>query len=53
MEEKFICGILLGMLGGALVATNSVKARQVIKDTEQQVKKKVGNLTQSKKSSKN
>ena len=41
MEDSFLCGILLGMLGGALVATNSQKARQMVKDGQEQVKDKV------------
>lgn len=49
MEDSFLCGILLGMLGGALVATNSQKARQIVKDGQEQVKEKVEKLAKSKK----
>ncbi len=49
MEDSFLCGILLGMLGGALVATNSQKARQMVKDGQEQVKEKVEKLAKSKK----
>lgn len=41
MDDKFFIGIALGMLGGALLTTNSVKARQAVKDSQEQVKKKV------------
>ena len=41
MEDSFLCGVLLGMLGGALVATNSQKARQMVKEGQEQVKEKV------------
>ncbi len=41
MNDTFLCGVLLGMLGGALIATNSNKARQMIKDGQEQVKEKV------------
>ncbi len=52
MNDKFFMGIALGMLGGALIVTNSVKARQVIKDGQEEVKKKVSeklNTSQKKK----
>jgi hypothetical protein len=49
MEDSFLCGVLLGMLGGALVATNSQKARQMVKDGQEQVKEKVEKLAKSKK----
>ena len=41
MNDKFFMGIALGMLGGALIITNSVKARQAVKDGQEEVKKKV------------
>ena len=28
MDDKFLFGVVLGMLGGAVLVTNSVKARQ-------------------------
>ena len=54
MNDKFIFGLALGMLGGALIATNSVKARQMVKAGQEQVVEKAEALTQKqgKKSSK-
>lgn len=40
MDEKFLFGVVLGMLGGAIIATNSSKARQVVRDGQQQIKQK-------------
>ena len=31
MDDKFLVGVILGMLGGAVLATNSAKARQAVK----------------------
>ena len=45
MEDKFLIGVLLGMVGGALLTTNSVKARQMVKDSQQQVIQKAQELT--------
>ena len=47
MDDRFLCGIVLGMMGGALIATNSAKARQMVKDGQEQVKQKVEDLTKS------
>ncbi len=44
MDDKFLCGIILGMLGGAVLATNSAKARQIVRDGQEQVKQKVNEL---------
>ena len=52
MNEKFMFGLALGMLGGAVIATNSVKARQMVKSGQQQVVEKAETLTK-KKSKKN
>lgn len=51
MDDKFLCGMLLGVIGGAVIATNSAKARQMVKDGQQQVKNKVDEI--SKQSEKN
>ncbi len=51
MDEKFLAGILLGMLGGAVLVTNSVKAREVVKDGQKEIKKKVSEMTKPKKKS--
>lgn len=37
MDDKFLVGILLGMVGGAVIATNSYKARQAVKDSQDQI----------------
>ena len=47
MDDKFLCGIVLGMMGGALIATNSAKARQIVKDGQEQVKQKVEDMTKT------
>lgn len=54
MNEKFIFGLALGMLGGAVIATNSVKARQLVKSGQEQVVEKAETITKknSKKNSK-
>lgn len=55
MDDKFIAGIALGMLGGAMIAANSVKARQMIKEGQDKVMEKAekvmdGNSESKKKS---
>ena len=47
MDDKFLCGIILGMLGGAVLATNSAKARQMVKDGQEQVKEKMNEIGKS------
>ena len=49
MDDKFLCGVLLGMLGGAVLATNSAKARQIVRDGQEQVKQKVEEMNKSSK----
>lgn len=49
MDEKFLLGVALGMLGGSLVVANSVKARQMVKSGQQEAMKKVSGLTQKNK----
>ena len=46
MDDKFLCGIVLGMLGGVVLATNSVKARQVVRDGQDQVMQKVSEISE-------
>ena len=50
MDEKFLFGMLLGVIGGAVIATNSAKARQIVRDGQETVKQKVDEI--SKESSK-
>ena len=45
MDDKFLCGMLLGVIGGAVIATNSAKARQMVKDGQQQIKEKVDEIS--------
>lgn len=45
MDDKFLCGMLLGVIGGAVIATNSAKARQMVKEGQQQVKEKVDEIS--------
>ena len=45
MDDKFLCGMLLGVIGGAVIATNSAKARQMVKEGQQQVKNKVDEIS--------
>lgn len=52
MNDKFICGVILGMLGGAILATNSTKARQIVKDGQEEVQKKVEQMVKPKQNSK-
>lgn len=52
MDDKFIAGIALGMLGGAMIAANSVKARQIIKDSQEKVAEKAEKIMGEKKSKK-
>ena len=44
MNDKFLVGVILGMLGGAVLVTNSVKARQAVKDGQEQVINKVSEM---------
>ncbi len=50
MDDKFLCGILLGMIGGAVIATNSAKARQVVRDGQETVKEKLNDVGKKNKS---
>lgn len=45
MEKYFCIGLALGMLGGALIATNSYKTRQVIRDGSQKIKTQVEKMS--------
>lgn len=45
MESKFFCvGLLVGMVGGALLVANSRKVRQAIKDGQEQIVRKAEEL---------
>ena len=45
MDDKFLCGVVLGMLGGAVIATNSAKTRQMVRDGQEQVRQKVEDMS--------
>ena len=49
MDDKFLTGVLLGMIGGALIVTNSVKARQMVKERQTQVLEKMEEMGKSSK----
>ena len=49
MEDKFLFGIILGMLGGAILVTNSAKARQAVRDGQEQVVQKVSEISKKQK----
>jgi hypothetical protein len=45
MDGKiFLIGLSLGMLGGALIVANSHKARRIVKDSQEQLRKKAEEL---------
>ena len=46
--KMFILGLSLGMVGGALIVANSHKARTIVRDTEEQIRKKAGELKKCK-----
>ena len=49
MDKEFYFGIVLGMLGGALVAANSFKVRKAVKEGQEQVMDAITNLETKKK----
>ena len=49
MNDKFLFGVILGMLGGAVLVTNSNKMRNVVKDGQDQVVSKVSEITKKSK----
>ncbi len=53
MDDKFLAGIVLGMLGGALIVTNSVKARQLVRDGQERVVKSMEELDKQSKQKQN
>lgn len=53
MNDKFLFGLICGMLGGAVLVTNSVKARQMVKDGQDQVMQKVNDSVKQNKKQEN
>lgn len=52
MDDKFLFGLCLGMLGGAVLVANSNKARKAVRDGQDQIIEKIEDLN-AKCSSKN
>ena len=46
--EKFAAGLILGMLAGALVVTNSYKMRSLVKKSQDEVKTKFDDMVEEK-----
>ena len=46
--EKFAAGLMLGMLAGALVVTNSCKMRTLVKKSQEEMKTKVDEMLDEK-----
>ena len=44
MDKEFYLGIMLGMLGGALLSANSIKVRKAVKDGQEQLMTAINNL---------
>ena len=54
MDKDFYFGVIAGMLGGALLAANSIKVRKAVQDGQEQVMNSITSAnTQKKGSSKN
>ena len=51
MEKDFAIGVILGMIGGALIVANSYKARKLVKDGQQQIKEQVSKMNNCKEKS--
>lgn len=48
MDKNFACGMVLGLLGGALLVANSYKARKLVKDGQEEIKNKVSEIAEKK-----
>lgn len=48
MEKTFCIGLLLGMVGGALIVANSYKARSLVKKSQAEVMDKVNEMMDEK-----
>ena len=46
--EKFAAGLMLGMVAGALVVTNSYKMRTLVKKSQEEMKTKVDEMLDEK-----
>ncbi len=52
MDDKFFVGVALGMLGGAMIAANSVRARKLVNEGKEQLMERVDSMTKQTKKSK-
>ena len=49
MESKLFClGLAVGMVGGAILVANSKKVRQMIKEGQEQIRKKIDEMEDKK-----
>ncbi|MDE6412222.1 MAG: hypothetical protein K2L02_06840 [Clostridia bacterium] len=48
MEKMFCLGVMLGMVGGALIVANSYKARTLVKKSQSEVMEKVNEMMDEK-----
>ncbi len=48
MEKMFCLGLMLGMVGGALIVANSYKARTLVKKSQSEVMEKVNEMMDEK-----
>lgn len=48
MEKTFCLGVMLGMVGGALIVANSYKARTLVKKSQTEVMDKVNQMMDEK-----
>ncbi len=49
MDKEFYLGIMLGILGGAIVSANSFKVRKAIMEGQEQVVSAINNLEKKEK----
>lgn len=48
MDGKFFCvGLALGMIGGALIVANSHRARQLVRDSQENIRRKSEEITKA------
>lgn len=45
MKDGLICGMLVGLIAGALLYKHNPQAKQLVNDTEKAVKKGIKNIT--------
>lgn len=47
MEKAFFCGLVLGGICGMLIVANSNKAKKLITDSQNEIKKKVDEISEN------